>query len=157
MFNLAKLVHAKFQFSVDKLLNSFKWMSGCSWNYFKIFQFWFFTFHIWNMESIGFTCKKKSFFYCKFSRFRTFYTLKTSLERKKIPSVTRRCRHCRCCRRFLDEILGVASSAMLSARKLKFWQPASFEPTWCTSYSELWNFVISLKNSGDKKLKNLMR
>jgi hypothetical protein len=35
------------------------------------------------MESIGFTCKKKYFFYCKFSRFMTFYTLKTSLERKK--------------------------------------------------------------------------
>jgi hypothetical protein len=35
------------------------------------------------MESIGFTCKK-IIFYCKFSRFRTFYIEKSSLERKKI-------------------------------------------------------------------------
>jgi hypothetical protein len=33
------------------------------------------------MESIGFTCE--FLFYCKFSRFRTFYTSKTSLERKQ--------------------------------------------------------------------------
>jgi hypothetical protein len=37
----------------------------------------------WNMESIGFTCKK-IIFNRKFSRFRNFYTEKTSLERKKI-------------------------------------------------------------------------
>jgi hypothetical protein len=78
-------------------------------------------------------------FFCKFSRFRTFNTLKTVLERKKNPSVTRRCR------RFLDEICGAASSAVLSARKLKFWLQASFEPTWCTSYSKFWNFEIHLK------------
>jgi hypothetical protein len=36
----------------------------------------------------------------------------------------------------LDEIQGAASSAVLSARKLKFWQQASFKPIWCTSYSE---------------------
>jgi hypothetical protein len=37
---------------------------------------------------------------------------------------------------FFDEIWCTVSSAVLSARKLKFWSPASFEPTWCTSYSE---------------------
>jgi hypothetical protein len=31
----------------------------------------------------------------------------------------------------LDEILGAASSAVLNARKLKFWLQTSFEPTWC--------------------------
>jgi hypothetical protein len=46
--------------------------------------------------------------------------------------------------------LGAPSSAVLSARKLKFWLPASFEPTWCTSYS----VEIPLKNSGVKKFKN---
>jgi hypothetical protein len=76
-----------------------------------------FTFHIWNMESIGFT--RNFFYYCKFSRLRTFYTEKT----KKNPSVTRRCRPCR---GFLDEIWGAASSAVLNARKLKFWLKASF-------------------------------
>jgi hypothetical protein len=60
-------------------------------------------------------------FFCKFSRFRTFYTEKTSLERKK--SV---------CHAALPEVF---------ARKLKFWLQASFEPTWCTSYSEFWNFM----------------
>jgi hypothetical protein len=34
---------------------------------------------------------------------------------------------------------------VLSARKLKFWLQASFEPTWCTSYSEFRNFEIPLK------------
>jgi hypothetical protein len=36
-----------------------------------------------------FHLQKKKFFYCKFSRFRTFYTLKTSLERKKIFRLSR--------------------------------------------------------------------
>jgi hypothetical protein len=56
----------------------------------------------------------------------TFYTEKKNKfkAKKKIPSVTRRCRG------FLDEIWGAASSAVLSARKLKFWHHASFEPTW---------------------------
>jgi hypothetical protein len=35
-----------------------------------------FTFHIWNMESIGFTCKK-------ISRCRTFYTEKNDRAKKK--------------------------------------------------------------------------
>jgi hypothetical protein len=85
--------------------------------------------------------KQKKKIYCKFSRFRTFYTLKTSLERT-IFSV---CHAASPCRGFLDEIWGAASSAVLSARKLKFWLQASFEPTWCTSYSEFWNFEIPLK------------
>jgi hypothetical protein len=38
------------------------------------------------MENIGFT---KILFYCKFSRLRTFYTEKTSLERKKIFRLSR--------------------------------------------------------------------
>jgi hypothetical protein len=54
----------------------------------------------------------------------------------------------------LDEICRAASSAVLSARKLKFWLSASFEPTWCPSYSEFGNFEIPSKNSGVKKLKN---
>jgi hypothetical protein len=70
--------------------------------------------------------------------------VKTSLERKKIPSVTQRCRG------FLDEIWGAACSAVLSARKLKFWLQASFEPTWCTLYSEFWNFEIPLKTQESK-------
>jgi hypothetical protein len=49
------------------------------------------------------------------------------------------------CRRFLDEIRGAASSAVFSARKLKFRLIASFEPTCCTSYSEFWNFGVLLK------------
>jgi hypothetical protein len=60
--------------------------------------------------------------------------------KKKFPSVTRHCRG------FLDEIWGAASSAVLSARKLKFWLPASFEPTWCTSYSEFWNSFKKLRS-----------
>jgi hypothetical protein len=56
---------------------------------------------------------------------------KTSLERKKIPSVIR------LYRRFLDEIRGAASSAVFSSRKLKFRLPATFKPTWCTSNSEV--------------------
>jgi hypothetical protein len=39
------------------------------------------------MESIGFACKKK---YGKFSRFRTFYALKTILERKTNFRLSRR-------------------------------------------------------------------
>jgi hypothetical protein len=37
-------------------------------------------------------------------------------------------------RTLLDDICIDASSAVSSARKLKFWLPASFEPTWCTYY-----------------------
>jgi hypothetical protein len=48
---------------------------------------------------------------------------------------------------FLNEICGAASSAVLSARKLKFWLQASFEPTWCTS------FEILLKTQESKKIK----
>jgi hypothetical protein len=36
---------------------------------------------------------------------------------------------------------------VLSAKKLKFWLQASFEPTWCTSYS---NFEIPLKTRESK-------
>jgi hypothetical protein len=64
---------------------------------------------------------------------------------KKNPSVTCRCRPYR---EFLNKIWGAASSAVLGARKLKFWLPASFEPTWCTSYQ---NFEILLKT---QELKN---
>jgi hypothetical protein len=77
-----------------------------------------FTFHLWNMESIGFTC---NFF-------------KNDIRAKKNFRLSRNV-----ARGFLDEIWGAASSAVWSARKLKFWLPASFEPTWCTSYSEFWN------------------
>jgi hypothetical protein len=51
----------------------------------------------------------------------------------------------------LDEICGAASSAVLNARKLKFWLQASLEPTWCTSYSEFLNFEIPLKTQESKK------
>jgi hypothetical protein len=50
----------------------------------------------------------------------------------------------------LDEILGAASQAVLSARKLKFWLKVSFEPNWCTSYSEFLNFEILLKTQESK-------
>jgi hypothetical protein len=63
--------------------------------------------------------------------------------KKSFSSVTRRCW-------FLDETWGAASSVVLSARKLKFWLPASFEPTWCTSYSVFWNFEIALKTQESK-------
>jgi hypothetical protein len=79
------------------------------------------------------------------------WQVKTSLERKKNPSVTRRCQ------RLLDENWAAASSAMLSARKLKFRLPASFEPTWCTSYSEFWNFEIPLKTQESKILKSVLK
>jgi hypothetical protein len=41
---------------------------------------------------------------------------------------------------------------VLSARKLKYWLPASFEPTWSTSYSEFLNFEIPLKTQESKKI-----
>jgi hypothetical protein len=49
-----------------------------------------------------------------------------------------------------------ASSAVLSARKLKFWLQALFDPTWCTSIQ---NFEIlkNLKNSGGKKFKSFLK
>jgi hypothetical protein len=43
------------------------------------------------MESIGFTCKKNQFFNAKFHVLGLFITLKMNSERKKNPSVTRRC------------------------------------------------------------------
>jgi hypothetical protein len=43
---------------------------------------------------------------------------------------------------------------VLSARKLKFWLQGPFEPTWCTSYSEILNlnFEILLKTQESKKI-----
>jgi hypothetical protein len=84
------------------------------------------------MEGIGFT-------------FHFLYLKNEIRAKKKFTSVTLRCQ------RFLDEIRGAASSAVLSARKLKFWLHASFEPTWCTSYSEFRNFEIPLKTQELKK------
>jgi hypothetical protein len=74
-----------------------------------------------------------------------FLYLKNKFKAKKIPSVTRPCRG------FLDEIWGAAGSAVLGARKLKFWLQASFKPTWCTSYSEFWNLEIPLKTQESNK------
>jgi hypothetical protein len=73
---------------------------------------------------------KTIFFITNFHVLGLFIPKKLVWSEKKIPSVTRRCR------RFLDEISGAASSAVLSARKLKFWLPTIFEPTCCTLYSE---------------------
>jgi hypothetical protein len=65
--------------------------------------------------------------------FYDFLKLKNKFRAKKqFPSVTWRCW------RFMDEISGVASSAVLSARKLKFWLQASFEPTWQLSKNARW-------------------
>jgi hypothetical protein len=58
------------------------------------------------MESIGFTCKNNNFL-LQILTFRTFHTQKTSLEQKKIPSVTRRCRpdvSRNLCRRYLGRL-----------------------------------------------------
>jgi hypothetical protein len=52
---------------------------------------------------------------------------------KNFPSVTRRCR-CRS-HKFSPRLL----PPPLKARKLKFWLPESFGPTWCPLYSEFWN------------------
>jgi hypothetical protein len=42
-------------------------------------------------------------------------------------------------------VLGLFKPPVLSAIKLKFWLQASFEPTWCTSFSEFRNLEIPLK------------
>jgi hypothetical protein len=37
------------------------------------------------------------------------------------------------------QICVTPTASALWARKLKFWLPESFGPTWCTSYSKFWN------------------
>jgi hypothetical protein len=69
------------------------------------------------MESIGFTWFT---WFHKFSHFRTFYTEKTSLERKKYRQS-----------RGIAVSFWTKFEAVFSARKLKLWLQASFEPTWC--------------------------
>jgi hypothetical protein len=84
------------------------------------------------MESIGFTCKKKII--ANF-HFLGLFILKSGITAKK-KSVCHAALLA-----VLDEIWGADSSAVLSARMLKFRLPASFKPIWCTSYLELSNSI----------------
>jgi hypothetical protein len=63
------------------------------------------------------------FFIANFHDLGLFIPKKRVLSEKNFSVCRRRCRG------FLNEICRAASSAVLSARKLKFWLPASFEPT----------------------------
>jgi hypothetical protein len=73
-----------------------------------------------------------------------FHVLGLFMPKKRVKS-EKKISVCHVCG-FLDEIWGAASSAVLNVRKLKFWLPASFEPTWCTSYSEFWNSFKKLRS-----------
>jgi hypothetical protein len=92
-----------------------------------------FTCHIWNMREVLVSCRENwIFFITDFHVLGLFMAKKHDLSGKKIPSVKRRCR-CRW------KNLSRHVSVPMEARKLKFWLPLFFGPTWCTSYSEFWN------------------
>jgi hypothetical protein len=68
-------------------------------------------------ESIGLVTGKM-FFYCRFSRFRTFYGLKHDLSEKKMFRLSR-----------AGVICATPTASPLKDRKLKFWLSESFGPT----------------------------